>query len=196
MSGTKSGKHYFTDEFPDSNNQCTTNSAHLQSSLWPAYLPVNQDRIVIFERSKNAQLVVYTVNFRDKKRSELDPKCPLDINWESFGWTSHPTSNLTGVMERRLAWGYTHKAIKEAESAAPSYTVTLNALPSRPALLYADAEGRFFLQTTINGVPSRLWKIYVKTNETFAFIPKVLFVDLFGTQLDDGRTICERIDIA
>ncbi|KAE9003268.1 hypothetical protein PR003_g16933 [Phytophthora rubi] len=201
MSGGHHEKHYFTEEFPDNDYQCTTESAHPQTPLWPAYLPVNQDRIVIFERSKNAQLVVYSANFRDKKRRELDPKWPLDINWQSFGWTAHPTSNSTGMIERRLAWGYSHKAVEPegpvaVEAVGTSYTVTLNALPSRPALLFVDAKGRVILQTTINGAQSRLWKIYVKTNSTLAFIPKVLYVELYGTNVDDDRATYERITVS
>ncbi|KAG2761081.1 hypothetical protein PC129_g13050 [Phytophthora cactorum] len=201
MSGEHHAKHYFTEEFPDNDYQCTTESSHPQTPLWPAYLPVNQDRVVVFERSKNAQLVVYSASFRDKKRRELDPKWPLDINWQSFGWTAHPTSNSTGMIERRLAWGYSHKAVKPedpvaVEAVGTSYTVTLNALPSRPSLLYVDAKGRVILQTTINGVPSRLWKIYVKTNNSIGFIPKVLYVDLHGTHIGDDHGTYERITIS
>ncbi|ETK91152.1 hypothetical protein L915_05215 [Phytophthora nicotianae] len=201
MSSQNQEKHYFTDEYPDNDYQCTTESSHPQTPLWPAYLPVNQGRIVVFERSKNAQLVVYSANFRDKKRRELDPKWPLDINWQSFGWTAHPTSNPTGMIERKLAWGYSHKVVKPegpvaVEAVGTSYTVTLNALPSRPSLLYVDAKGRVILQTTINGAPSRLWKIFVKTINSVAFIPKVLYVDLYGTHVDDDHATYERINVS
>ncbi|KAF4316016.1 hypothetical protein BBO99_00008960 [Phytophthora kernoviae] len=167
-------EHYFTEEFPDHEYQCTT---------------------------KNAQLVVYTAKFRDHKRRELDPKCPLDINWQSFGWTDHPTSNPTGMVERRMAWGYSHKATEPksqvaVEAVGTSYNLTLNALPSRAAFVYVDAKGRVILQTTIDGAPSRLWKIYVKTSNTMAFIPKVMHVDLYGTNIDDDRPTYERIIIS
>ncbi|CAI5739693.1 unnamed protein product [Peronospora destructor] len=201
MSRELTEKHYFTDEFPDHDYECTTNSSHIQTSVWPAYLPIDQDRIVIFERSKNAQLVVYTANFRDKKRRELDPKWPMDIKWQSFGWTDHPINNSTGMVERRLAWGYSHKVTELAgsvsvEAIGASYTVTLNALPSRRALLYVDTKRGVVLQVTISGTISRLWKMYVKTNNTAAFIPKVLYVDLYGTSVDDDRATYERIPIS
>ncbi|KAG7379241.1 hypothetical protein PHYBOEH_012007 [Phytophthora boehmeriae] len=194
-------EHFFTEEFPDHEYQCTTASSHPQTPLWPAYLPVCQDRIVIFERSKNAQLVVYTAKFRDTKRRELDPKCPLNINWQSFGWTDHPTTNPTGMVERKMAWGYSHKAADpkaqtSSEAVGPSYNVTLNALPTRAAVLYVDAKGRVILQTTVDGAPSRLWKIYVKTGNTVGFIPKVMYVDLYGTNIDDDRPTYERINIS
>ncbi|OWZ18137.1 hypothetical protein PHMEG_0007825 [Phytophthora megakarya] len=194
-------KHYFTEEYPEHDYQCTTESTHPQTSLWPSYLPVDQDRIVIFERSKNAQLVVYSANFRDKKLRVLDPKWPLDINWQSFGWTDHPTSNSTGMVERKLAWGYSHKVVEPegpvaSDAVGTSFRVTLNALPSRPSLLYIDAKGRTILQCTIDGVVSRLLKIYVKTNNSVAFIPKVLYVDLYGTAVDGDQTTYERINVS
>ncbi|CAH0490210.1 unnamed protein product [Peronospora farinosa] len=202
MSREPKEKHYFTDEFPDHDYKCTTASSHSQTSLWPTYLPIDHDRIVIFERSKNAQLVVYTANFRDKKRRELDPKWPMDIKWQSFGWTDHPISNATGMIERKLAWGYSHKEATERKGSVSvkaigvSYTITLNALPSRSALLYVDAKSGVALQVTISGTISRLWKIYVKTNNTAAFVPKVLYVDLYGTSVDDDRVTYERIPIS
>ncbi|KAJ0391134.1 hypothetical protein P43SY_003665 [Pythium insidiosum] len=131
-----------------------------RTKFWPAYLPVEEDRVFIFERSKNAQLVVYTAKYADRGQRLLDPKNPLDINWQSFGWTAQPTSNPTGVVERKMAWGYSHKAVEGLPLASygSQFNVTLNALPSRAAQLYFDAKGRLILQTTINGVASRLWK--------------------------------------
>ncbi|KAJ0407054.1 hypothetical protein P43SY_005327 [Pythium insidiosum] len=51
-------------------------------------------------------------------------------------------------------------------------------------------------RTTINGVASRLWKVFVCTNNTMAFIPKVLYVDLYGTNVESGEDTYERINVA
>lgn len=194
-----SKKQLFTVEFPDRDYAPTTASAHAQSKLWPAYLPFDEDRLCIFERSKNAQLVVYSANFRDRERRELHAKWPIDINWQSFGWTDSPTSNATGMLERKLAWGYAHKPAVAADAdAAPGsrFHLTLNALPTRAAALYFDDKGRLVLQTTIGDAPSRLWKVFVKTNDSAAFIPKVLYVELYGTDLASGADTYERIDVS
>ncbi|TMW67453.1 hypothetical protein Poli38472_011073 [Pythium oligandrum] len=205
MLSRRNSVHVFTDEYPDKDYKPTTASTHTQTKFWPAYLPVNDDRLFIFERSKNAQLVVYTANYADKEKRLLDDKWPLDINWQSFGWTAQPTTNGTGVMERKLAWGYSHKALDGSNndqalvtgaSYGSQFQVTLNALPSRAAHLYFDAKGRLILQTTINETPSRLWKIYVCTNNSMAFIPKVLYVDLYGTSVETGQETYERINVS
>ncbi|GLE00109.1 hypothetical protein PINS_up008836 [Pythium insidiosum] len=193
-----SSVHVFTEEFPDKDYRPTTASPHPQTKFWPAYLPVDDDRVFLFERSKNAQLVVYTAKYADRSQRVLDPRCPLDINWQSFGWTAQPTSNPTGVVERKMAWGYSHKAVDGLPLASygSQFNVTLNALPSRAAQLYFDAKGRLVLQTTVNGVASRLWKVFVCTNNTMAFIPKVLYVDLYGTSVESGEDTYERINVA
>lgn len=197
--------HYFTDEFPDKDYRATTASSHPQTKLWPAYLPVDNDRLFIFERSKNAQLVVYSANFADREKRVLDAKWPLDINWQSFGWTTQPTSNGTGVIERKMAWGYAHKAldatgistISGKSSFGSQFQVTLNALPSRVAFLYFDANGRLVLQTTIGeSVASRLLKVFVCTANSRAFVPKVLYVELYGEDLESGSDTYERIAVA
>uniref|UniRef100_K3WVQ5 DUF4833 domain-containing protein n=1 Tax=Globisporangium ultimum (strain ATCC 200006 / CBS 805.95 / DAOM BR144) TaxID=431595 RepID=K3WVQ5_GLOUD len=187
--------HYFTDEFPDKDYAPTTSSTHEQSKLWPAYLPVSTDRVFIFERSKNAQLVVYTANYSDRAKRVLDPKWPLDINWQSFGWTDHPTSNATGMLERKMAWGYSHSR-SAGKDGTLLYDITLNALPTRAAQLYFDESGAIVLQTTINGAPSRLWKVFVATGSSKAFIPKVLYVELYGTDVASGADMYERITVA
>lgn len=197
--------HHFTQEFPDKDYQATTASTHPQTKLWPAYLPVNDDRVFIFERSKNAQLVVYTANYIDREKRVLDPKWPLDINWQSFGWTAHPTSNATGMLERKMAWGYAHKPLEagaspqtvaDRSSHGSQYQVTLNALPSRVALLYFDSEGTLVLQTTISDTNSRLLKVYVCTGSSRAFVPKVLYVELYGIDVESGNDTYERIAVA
>lgn len=188
----------FTAEFPDRDYPPTTRSAQPQTSLWPAYLAADEDRLVVFERSKNAQLVVYAANFRDRERRELQPKWPIDIRWQSFGWTESPTSNATGAIERRLAWGYSHKPMAPDAAAPPGsrFHVTLNALPSRAAQLFFDDKGRLVLQTVIGGKTARLWKVYVKTNDSSAFIPKVLYVELYGNDVETGDDAYERIDVS
>lgn len=195
--------HFFTDEFPDHDYHPTTASEHPQTRLWPAYLPVDDDRVFIFERSKNAQLVVFTANYADRERRVLDAKWPLDINWQSFGWTTQPTSNATGVLERKMAWGYAHKpADAGTETAVASngstlFHVTLNALPSRTALLYhAESDGKLVLQTPIAATASRLLKVFVCTAASRAFVPKVLYVELYGTCIVTGADTYERIAVS
>lgn len=201
--------HYFTPEFPEKDYRATTASEHPQTKLWPAYLPVDDDRLFIFERSKNAQLVVYSANYANRATRELNPKWPLDINWQSFGWTSQPTSNATGVVERKMAWGYSHKPMSAADSAADSaaanvahcgpgsqFQLTLNALPSRVAHLYFDTTGALVLQTAIDAQASRLLKVFVCTAASRAFVPKVLYVELYGTCVASGRDTFERIVVS
>jgi hypothetical protein len=200
----------FTSKYSDKDYQVTRDSKHPQTSLWPEYLPIQEERLCIFERSKNAQLVVYTANYLQGTR-QLNPKWPIDIFWQSFGWTDSPTSNPTGMVERKMAWGYSHKQVhfpfSDIESLtsslnpdfkSPVYSIALNALPSRQAFLYLDEKQRVVLRTKINGIPSRLYKIYVSTSVTSALIPKVLYVELYGQDLcgTHGQETYEKIHLS
>nr|CCA23420.1 conserved hypothetical protein [Albugo laibachii Nc14] len=194
---------YFTDEFPNHNYQPTTNSEHPQSKYWPRYLPVSADRLFIIERSKNAQLIIYTARFQDREKQVYDKKSPIDINWYSFGWTENPVSNGTGMIERRLAWGYTHKAVKKVTNGSsgsrdalePQFELSLNALSSRKAHLCFEATvNEPMVQIEINGINSRLRKVFVCATDTQAvFIPKVAYVELYGTSLMNGEDTYEKI---
>lgn len=194
---------YFTDEFPDHNYQPTTNSEHSQSKFWPRYLPISADRLFIIERSKNAQLIIYSARFQDREKQIYDKKSPVDIQWYSFGWTENPSTNGTGIIERRLAWGYSHKAVKKAINGSsgsqdvlePQYELSLNALSSRKAQLCFDATtNEPIVQIEINGISSRLRKVFVCATDTHgAFIPRVSYVEMYGNSLVNGEDTYERI---
>jgi len=46
---------------------------------------------------------------------------------------------------------------------------------------------------SINGIESILQKIYIKSEETTAAVPRVLYVELFGRTKETGLPIKERI---
>lgn len=190
----------FTEEYPESDYKPTLNSTHAQSKFWPPYLPVDDTRLFIFERSKNAQLVVYTANFLDKEKRQLDPKWPLDINWQSFGWTDAPTSNGTGTIERRMAWGYKYKLLKDLNNCPSTgkaldgikYKVNLSAMSSRDAYFFLSEKGIPTLETTIGGKMARMQKIFVKTTSSHKFIPSVEYVEIYGVACETEEDAYEK----
>lgn len=199
----------FTKEYPNKNYKPTLDSKQSQCKYWPEYLPVDETRLLIFERSKNAQLVVYSLNFKGETNAssselrELDPSWPIDINWQSFGWTKAPTSNPTHAMERKLAWGYSHEPVThpqeeqqegEAKEKLPnSYKVSLNALPKRKALLYFCTRIKdWVLQTEVNGKKARLRKVFVQATSNLVGLPKVHYVELYGSDINTDEDVYEK----
>ena len=124
----------------------------------------------------------------------------MDINWQSFGWTDAPTSNPTGIFERRMAWGYKHSQVKDTNNTPGEakakddvkYKVTLHAMPSREAYFFLDLNGIPTLETDIGGEWSRLRKIFVQTSSTHRFVPTVEYVELFGEKCSDGSDAYEK----
>lgn len=189
----------FTEEFPNSNYQPTLNSTQEQSKFWPAYLENDQNRVFIFERSKNAQLVVYAANFNSK--NELYPKWPLDIYWQSFGWSkADARTNATGMVERKMAWGYKHKVLSDTDEVASKstgdasvkYRICLSAMPQRVAVFYVNKDQVPVLEVDIGGQYSRLEKVFVKTADSNKFIPTVEYVELFGKDCDTNEDTYEK----
>lgn len=211
----------FTRDYPDCNYQPTLNSNHPQSKFWPAYLPVDPLRLVIFERSKNAQLVVYSANRLETGSNapviQLNPRDPIDIQWLSFGWTDSSTTNAPGRIERKIAWGYSAKPMSESisveageaqkvkdsssssESPPPApatgvsqtFEIQLVALANRRAILTTHAGSR--VEMDINATRAHLHKVFVSTKESFAgLLPRVEYVEFYGTCLTTGQDCIEK----
>ena len=176
----------FNERYSDHDYECTEDSKHEVTSTWPEYMDSSKQRLFIIERSKNANLVVYYLNFEDD--GSLNEKEPVRVQWESFGWTDQPTSNGISWLEKKAAYGFSSVKVGDDE-----YELTLVALPQRKATLKRTAQGEYAVYLTIDSKEVILRKLYVSTTQGFVGLPKVHYVDLFG-HIDGSAELCrERI---
>jgi hypothetical protein len=139
-------------------------------------------RLFVMARSKNSNVVHYDVRFDG--RGGLDKKEPLNAYWvlheqagrrEELSW-----------LERRLAYGW------EVVSAARGEVVLrLTAFKQRP-LRVVPRGGRYRALVRISGKASYLDKIFVTSAES-GLVPRVLSVELFGSDAVSGAPLYERI---
>eukprot|EP00475_Leptophrys_vorax_P013643 TRINITY_DN1_c0_g3_i1.p1 TRINITY_DN1_c0_g3~~TRINITY_DN1_c0_g3_i1.p1 ORF type:complete len:183 (-),score=44.21 TRINITY_DN1_c0_g3_i1:82-630(-) len=161
----------------------TTDSNHPLCKFWPSYLPSDPSTLFIIERSKNGNVVQYK-SVLDAAGTALNSAGPITGEWWTNGWTDKPYREDLGFFEKKAAYGWTFAA---AEDEKDAYTVSLVSLPSRKLTLsYANSIAIAKMQ--LNGKMCRLWKLYVNTTEG-ALGPKVNYVELYGTTLDDAATV-------
>ena len=199
--------HAFTRDYPSSDNAVTLRSSQPQTPLWPSYLPIDDARLFVMERSKNPSLVVYYCNVEGahppqvsyQKLSRPLPSRirfrkvePVRVRWYSWGWTPEPELNSLSTIQVPFM-GATFK--KSGENV---FEGSLNALSSKRMRLCTGADPRTgrtvpMLVGKIGGSDAFLRKVYVKT-ESGIFGPKVVYADLYGVDLKSGAIVRERLN--
>ena len=200
--------HQFNDTYPSKDNRVTLNSKQSQSSFWPDYLPEDTTRLFVMERSKNPSLVVYYANLRSnpsypyvrrniikrvsKGLTKFDTDEPIRVRWYSWGWTKEPEINALSMFQV----GYMGVSMKE--SGRNEFTGTLNALKEKTMKLRLQRDPRTkkmipALVGKINGNDAIVRKVFVKTKSSWGPIPTVVYIDIYGIDLESGKEVQERL---
>eukprot|EP00939_MAST-03C_sp_MAST-3C-sp1_P002606 g2606.t1 len=201
--------HEFTRDFPASNNPQTRESRHPQCPLWPSYLPIDDSRLFVMERSKNPSLVVYYANIGRtlpphvsyQKRCRPLPskllfreKEPIIVRWYSWGWTPEPELNALSTLQVPFM-GATFKKVRDVDETYEGY---LNALSKTTMRLCVgtDPTRKRTIPMLVGRVGDSkrafLRKVYVKTTSSFMG-PRVDYVDIYGVDLATGKPVQERL---
>jgi len=205
--------HAFTRRYPSSENAVTTASRQPQSSCWPTYLPYDETRLFVMERSKNPSLVVYYANLKGLPPprisyqkvcpplpSELEFRsedggatCPVIARWYSWGWTPEPELNALNSMQRRFM-GATFERVAEKSNEFEGYLNALSKKVMRLTIGVDPTTGRRvpILLGAIDGRDAVLRKVYVKTSGSI--VPTVDYADLYGVDTKTGKLVQERIN--
>lgn len=137
--------------------------------------------LFIIERSKNANIVVYEARFDDA--GEYAAQEPVAAYWKLNASTGRiePLSMLD-----KKAYGFTVKQEQGRQ------IMRLAPLRQRPIEVVRDGAEGVQARMDIGGTPSRLTRVFVQAADG-KIIPKVAYVDVFGTALAGGTTTYERI---
>jgi hypothetical protein len=160
-----------------------TSFAVAMSTAVPALADdVTFHKLFFIQRSKNTNEVHYDA--RVKKDGGLDPKEPMVGYWIN---KASDGSRSPITMMQKIAYGYDTEPGK-----AGSWVLRLKAFKERPMWLVKTKSGKWRAQTKIGGHDAYMSRLYVKTDES-GVIPKVLFVDVFGEDINDGKAVQEHI---
>jgi hypothetical protein len=141
----------------------------------------NAGHLFFIERSLNKNIVQYDVSLTEKR--DLPDSNPMTVYWVLENGSRE---ELTPI--QRFAYGIA----SQVKLAKDKVKVLLVALKGRE-ILVEKIKGSFKAMLPINGKESILEKVYVKTDEKSAGIPKVLYIDLFARATQTNVRVCERI---
>jgi hypothetical protein len=155
-------------------------------SLFPqAIFAVSGNKVshlFFIERSKNKNLVQY--DFRLTENSDLPDLSPVNVYWI----LENGRREELNPIER----GYAYGIVRQEKLGKNKFKVILAGL-KRLEIIVERMNDSFKAMISINGRESILEKIYIKSEEKRAGLPKVLYIDLFGRTKETGLPIKERI---
>ena len=145
---------------------------------------VSPNQLFYIQRSKDANTVIYEANLTTSQ--QLNPSKPVAVYWIRYAERSQ-REDLTHL-QWQMAFGYRHKPA--AESGA--YDISLNAFRQWP-LRITYHSGKLVAMTLIMGRRACLQKVFVQLDSKTHLIPRVQFVELFGTDVATSQPVYERI---
>jgi len=151
---------------------------------WSAFAvpPGKTGHLFFIERSKNKNLVQYDVSLTEN--GDFPDSRPVVGYWILENGRREELNSI----EKKYAYGI----VRQEKLAEDKFKVILAAFKSLE-IIVERINDSFKAVVSINGRESILQRIYIKSEETRAGLPMVLYVDLFGRIKKTGLPIKERI---
>jgi len=143
---------------------------------------IKADHLFFIERNKNKNLVQYDVCLKDG--TELIDQSPVKAYWV----LENGETETLNMVENKLVYGVQ----SQRKLGTNRYAFNLAALKTRDIIVekVVDDYKAIFL---IDGKESYLEKVYVESEESWSGLPKVHFVDVFGSTVNTNTPVKERL---
>jgi hypothetical protein len=138
--------------------------------------------LFFIERSKNKNLVQYDIRLTENR--DLPDSRPVNAYWVLENGRREELNSI----EKKYAYGI----VSQEKLDKDKFKIILAAF-KRLEIIVEKMNDSFKAVISINGRESILQRIYIKSEETRAGLPRVLYVDLFGRIKGTGLPIKERL---
>jgi len=142
----------------------------------------NSDHLFFIERSKSKNVVQYDVQLMEN--NDLREPSPAVAYWV----LENGRQEGLNLIQRKYAYGIDSQDKIEKNR----FRIRLVVLKDRE-IIVERSDGSYKPAVFIGGKYSILRKVYVKSKEGLIGVPKVLYVDLFGWDIEANLPINERI---
>jgi hypothetical protein len=147
--------------------------------------PLSHYNLFYIQRSGNTNTIVYDANFVDKNK--ISATKPVDIYW--IRYTNGGAKEGLTFIQRNLAYGLTLKYLGENK-----YEFHFVSYSKKKFLMYIDAGGKPCAKLEVNGKQMVIRRIFIAIEESsrWTLAPKVQYVEFFGTDPWNGRSMYEK----
>lgn len=142
----------------------------------------NTDHLFFIEQSKTKNVVRYDVQLMEN--NDLREPSPAVVYWV----LENGRQEGLNLIERKYAYGIGSQDKLEKNK----FRILLVVLKDRE-IIVERIDGSYKAAVFIGGKYSVLKKVYVKSKEGLMGVPKVLYIDLFGWDIQANLPIKERI---
>jgi hypothetical protein len=148
-------------------------------------VPSDPNMLFYLQRSTNSNTIVYAANIA--RPGQLDPKKPLDVFWRRYedGGGRRPL----GFFERTMAYGASPRPV---EGHPNEFDANIVSFPEIKFRIGVDQSGGPEAVVLIGARRARLISAFVQVDES-GFIPKLVFMDVYGIDKVDGRVLHEHL---
>jgi hypothetical protein len=143
---------------------------------------ISTDHLFFIERNKNKNLVQYDVCLKDD--TELIDQSPVKAYWV----LENGETETLNMVENKLVYG----VYSQRKLGTNRYVINLAALKTRDIIVERVGDD-YKAILLIDGKQSYLEKVYVESEESWSGLPKVHFVDVFGSAVNTNTPVKERI---
>jgi hypothetical protein len=150
------------------------------SSLLNMNVSAENKNLFKIERNKNANVIMYDARF--DANGIIDKKKPIDAYWILYAKQGQ-RKEITAFEKK--AYGFT-----TTENGKNSYNLVLKAVKNRP-MRVVIVNGEPKAEILINNEKAYLSSVYVAASD--AFIPKVSYLILTGTDINTRAKVTEKI---
>jgi len=143
---------------------------------------INTDHLFFIERSKNKNLVQYDVCLKDG--TELIDQSPVKAYWV----LENGETKTLNALESQLAYGVR----SQRRLGTNRYLINLAAVKAKDIIVERVGDD-YKAILLIDGEQSYLEKVYVESEERWSGLPKVHYVDVFGSTVQTNTAVKERL---
>ena len=158
-----------------------------EESVFDGYpTPTDKNMLFYIQKSFNTNAVVYTANIGED--GKLDPKEPVKVFWRRY--QEDGRKRELKYLEKKFAFGVNVKKIKGKDNA---YVFTLVSIKELKLYVTQDKHGHPKIATIIANRPAKLKRVFVTAEHT-KLLPKVFYVEAFGSDLKTGQFLYQKFD--
>lgn len=146
-------------------------------------LPASVNRLFYVQRTPNANTIVYELNMGSDGQPDSDN--PVHAYW--IRYHEQGQKEELSYIQRKFAYGINAKSLGNGK-----YDIRFVSYKKYPLTLMKGADGKYHIFATISQKQLILNRAFVKIEGGSFWVPKVLYVELRGTDPSTGKEYVER----
>lgn len=157
-----------------------------EDSVFKGYpVPTDEHMLFYIQKSFNQNTVVYALNFNSE--GKINPSEPIKVFWRRY--QEDGRIRELKQLEKTFGFGVKSKPLKTKPN---TYIFTIVAIKDKQFVVTQNETNKPYVITNIDGKSALIERVYIKA-EHIKLLPKVFYIEVFGTDIKTKKPTYERI---